>query len=1595
MKRQLLYTTAFLAVLILSAGAAPKKESTILPARAVDAGEKAKREENSWFSLLADEMVRFRLEPLKSVSLPAMEEVSSVLPAYAKSSRIDESRYRSAAKKLDADYILSHKYEIRKKDKTIHYYLDLVSLEDRRSVFIFEKNIPFDRLGPELDKCMVTMLEKIGVNSGAELKHFRIAALGGDFRQVKKMGELLLPGRNRREARLDAEGYEKILHRDHKFTLAYYLGARAHYKAGQFAAAATHIEKLLDITPKHPTLNLMLIRSLRLAGKYDNAISHYNVCKKLDIIDTHFMLEKALSHEGQKKISAAKKLYRRILQINPKEVTSLTRLAMHYNNAGHYKTAYNYSSKLTRLYPQNGIGFYEHARCLQGLGQTAKALKAAQKAQKLLPRNESASVLLGEMYKRQKNFSAAAEMYETAAKLAPKNVNYRLEAAKAVESDGKLLESYSYLKKQEKKFRENAAYIKTLGLIAFRIDNIKAARSYLETAISKSDNDGEALLTLADCYRNDKEYDKAVRMYKRALPLTNEGDRCRLDLARCYLEKKNPTTAQVHLRKILRKNPPRDAHQLMADAYLMRKQTKSALTHYKNERHYYGATPYLQKQIALIHYDRSELKAARTAFRKLAKIAPDDAQPYYYLTVIALRWGLRSRAENRLEKAEKLGRGSAKVHFLIGNAYVQNQLYNQAVKHYQSSLQLDNDSKQTLLALASAQFKAGKDSDGAQTYINLFKLDPNSNYKYLAEAGHIYHKLGESHKAKTAFKRFVKTGYKEASVNAALAKILYKEREYHEVVSLLKNIQKSSHFSPEHKLMLGHAYSEAGQFENALPLLKSFTSSNPKHARALKLCAVAYEKSGELRNAVRTYETFMKVSDDLNSADYSYHLGTLYEKINNQKKAISHYESNLAKNPKDLRSLDKLARIHFRSKNWEKAKGILQKAAKLDKAPSYIHLMLARALGALGETEASSLAYSHYLSIEKDNGKVWKEYGTLLFIKDEHPQAVSTLSKAKSFLSEDAEIPFMIGKSLIKLGRHKKALAFLIDALDLDRNNTQILEKIAFCHRRLDNTSELMRTLKRWCDLDMKRYDIRLELGELYLAHRQISSAVKVLDVACDLRPSEEITHRLLAQAYEKQNKDKLRLYHLEAASNHAPRNYDNHFQLARYYIGNKQDKKAESHLVRTIELNSNHARAHFEYGRILLERDDLNKAHSVLETAALLNSENAHCLALYAYSALKLGKTKLAQEKIAAAQREDASDPQVLYLTGLINQSSGQKENAKQVMKQALKKSPKDAQYLESMGDLLVEEMKFKEACKHYLKAWERGGFSNQRAFKLGVALTLDRKHKEASDFFKKVVGKNPDHGEAMYRLTDVYCRIGNIKKAKATLERFDSRKNLTWMQAARGRIYEREERSSAAWIAYTAAHRLDPDNPHVNAGFGRLLMNRNSHDSAITYFAYARSHDPQNVEIMMNKATCHEKVGQLTEASNLYEAVVSYYPEYPGIHMTIASLKTKQREYHAAINHLKNGLEMYPKNNKLRFELGRLYHRTSQYRNAIHAYEKSTGSWWRRENVEALRLIGQIYHSKLADDEKAEKYFKKYVRAGGKKEKVDKMIQKLSDRG
>jgi tetratricopeptide (TPR) repeat protein len=1564
---------------------------SILISRPQDVGTDSKTQE-LWAVALIDRLLRFRFEPLSEVEVAKIDDIVKVVPDINNFSvSIPENIFFSAAPKLKMKNVMVTRFEVLQKTRSIRLYVEIQAVSDQRILAQEESDISFDSVGTGIDRCITLMVKRINKNtSPVTIRFLELSLLSNNFKSLYRLGELFTEEQKSTPELLFKE-YEKLIEHDPQMLLAYHNCALFAFSSGKYAKSAQYYKQLLDLASVHTELYYPLAQSYRLAGQFTEGLNTVAMSEKLRLKSVDLLIEKALDYEGLNQRGYAISIHQQVLSMDSLQPGSLLYLAREKNNSSQYQEALTLIQKLIKISPANGHAYFEQSKSLSALGQYDKSYEAIKKAASLLPENAQIQIWLGDCNVRKQKFGEAAQNFHTALQSEPDNLDLYIKTAHAMTLDNHAFDALSLLRRIEQKFTGNLTLKKEIALLEFSEGNYEKALPYLELYCTSNKTDPEALLTLGKIYIQTADYQKAVSILNTALQLSADKIVCRLFLADAYFRKKEYPAAETLLNQVIAEKPLKNAHRMAGELMLAKGDKRQALTHFLKERELHGDLLALQEQIALLNFQLGFFIPAKAEFARLIELNDKHPLARYYLSILHLREGDMKSAEFFLEDARTFGPGDEEVFYQLGTYYSTNSTYEKAIKAFQKSLTFNQSSERALLGCAQAFRQIGKDSAVAEIFVTLFALNNAQYSSKLAEAGHLFLRTKNLQKAEATYSEFLKKGYKDFSVNASYSSILFVRKEYPKVISLLERADGNWKQDQKVALMLAESYNETGNFTAALTWCSVLLSKDQNSRPGLRISANSYEKTGDTLSALSMYDRYIKLPADEFRNDFLFHSGELYEKKKLTANAIARYECAIREFPQDMRSYEQLGFLYYNNKNFNDASRILTQAIKNPAAPAKLIKLLARTDVALNNLIEAESLYKKYLSQVATDAEGWSELGFIYFNQNQFESAVPPFTKATSIKTDDFESLRALGICYVTLKKYSSAISPLGRARTIQKNNTELIDLTVKCYRKLDETTSLVALLREWLAIDPKRFDTKMELGKILIEEKKITEAISMFEDAIRFIPTDATPYLYLSKAYEIQGNDSIRLSYLKSALKYSQPNWEVHYQLARYYIGKNIQQDAAIQLQKSIDLNPSNTELHFEFGNLLYSKGQFTQALAEYRTALSITPNNPLYLISVALASAKTGDKKGSMDYLTVALGKNSSDVRVLYLAGMTYRECNRMESATQMLSEVIKLDSTHAAAWEALGDCSLESFKFTEATQYYFKSWERGGFNETRAFKLGTALSYDRKFTESRDFFETLLSHNPNHEVALYKVIESSCEIGDLKKARKLLTQFKS--NTTpWMQLAQGKLFESEKNGEAAITAYTIAKRIAPEHPYVHAGLGRTYLFKGQYDSAINYLSTAMTYDTLNMQYLIYLGNTFERAGDTNSATLYYSEVDKRYPLHPEVHALMANLKFAVKDYASAARILERGIEYHPNDANLRFMLGKAFEGDDLYERAIEQYQTAL-KIGKGQPVEALRFIGNIYYGKLINNKKAKEYYKKYVKAGGINQDVELTMKKIED--
>jgi len=1556
---------------------------TLLLGRAVNASAGT---DEQWVTAVIETALEFKLAAIADINLVNSDTIRKYLPAHADFSVIPEdSDYLDVGKKVKADYIGVQKFEVGR-DKSVFYYMEIMSVKTREVVSTVERTFKIKRLGAELDEVVTMILKDFKVTPPRELARFlKVPVVGEDLRAGKILGDCIV--RDRFSTVVDsvklAADYRTICEREQNMPIAYYRAGYFFLALGKYSDAAEAFNLLFLGFPEYTPVYIPLAKAFRKAKRQQDAVRIALLGEKRGIADAELISERALSFLEMGKPNEAEDAYKRILAKDPENPYALAFYARLNNDAKNPKEALIYVDKLLKLKAQLGSAYLEMGRSLILMNRAADAVGALTKAVAALPNEIEPVLLLGDAHLAAKQYKEALALFENAIQKAGDNIDLYLKAAFAADKSGDPQKALSILKSVEQKFSNHGGLQKEMGLLELSNGDSANARIHLEAGMRAGAEDERVITGLGWIYVNAGEYDKAATMFTKALLITSDKNSCKIGLAMVYIKKGETRRAVALIEEVSSaKISIPGLNGMLGDAMVAKGEKTSALVYYRKERSLGTSDKILQGKIAQLSFELEVPNTARAEYERLVKIDGGSTTAFYRLTVLSLKLKDATAAQGYLDKAIKSGDTDDATWYEIGNGYSGLGMSSRALEAYNRSVQKNPSNEAVWKAIIALQQKSGNDSATAESNMKLYSVN-NKYSSNLADAGRLFEKTGQLEKAKKAYSTFLSNKHEDADVRIRLAMLEYAAKKYSAVIPLLQPVPALTLGTKYGKVLI-ECYVNEKQHAKALPLIEYVLGRLPKDVETIEWAAMAYEAGKQPADAIKMYQKYLLIVGK--HQEYAYHVGELLEQTGKAEAALAQYKANIRLYPADSRNYSRLAAMYVEAKEWKSAVTMLEKMLTFEAASPKILGLLAKANMELGNKKEAMGYLRNYIKSAPNDSAAWYELGMLYYNSKEFANAAKSLERAAQLIKRPSlEIYTLIGKSYLTTGDTALATGFFENARNVDKNDKEVVRTLVRCYRFAKDQRLLLGALSDLLRMEPENDDVRIEIAGMYLAELKYTEAAKLFEEALQKKTCDVSLRLKLAAVYEKQNDQKKWLFHLQAASKCNPKDAELLFQIGRYYFEKQNKLQAERYLKKALMINKEMATANYMLGSMLLERKVYKSAGAFLSRAVAAESSNLDYRVLLAEAFYKQERYDDAFKVIGPVAGSDKIRPDALRMIGLLYKALGNPDTAKQILENALLVEKNCTECYLALGDLYFDEADFQNAATRYQRAFDNAGYSKEAALRLAHCYMKMDKVDNARELYERVISQNPGEGEALFRLISIYLSKKMTGPARTVLTKNGYNKN-GWYYLSEAVVAEAENNINAAMIAYANALKLIPEVTEVQAGCGRLSLVKKKYPAAIKYFGLAMGGDPNNVDLMYGMAQAYAGSGDFPTALELFQEVLRQRPDYPGAHLMMAKIYSKKKEHEMAISILEEGARIDKRSYMLYFILGREYQVTGNTAAAIDNFSKAI-KIDEQKGLEAYRYIGNIYY-KDGNEKKAKKYYATYIRLGGKNKKIQRYM-------
>lgn len=293
----------------------------------------------------------------------------------------------------------------------------------------------------------------------------------------------------------------------------------------------------------------------------------------------------------------------------------------------------------------------------------------------------------------------------------------------------------SYLEKALQQAPNTPSFYNSLGNIYKNLGQIEDAIDAYHKAMQLNPNNASALNNLGNIYYQQGKFDEAIKHYQAAIKLRNNFADAHFNLGMVYLKQNQPSTAIIKFKEALDYDPQHfEANKQIGIFLQQQEKYPEAIKHYKiclqilpqaiEVRHNLAAAlvklhkteeaienfeavlrqdpdhiPTLQN-LGAIYLQANKLNQALPFYLRLVTKAPDK-ETYYNLGVIYMDKDHHQDAIIYFKEALKMDSYYLDAHLNIAATYLKLEDYDNAIKHYQTALEIQPDNIEIKYILAA------------------------------------------------------------------------------------------------------------------------------------------------------------------------------------------------------------------------------------------------------------------------------------------------------------------------------------------------------------------------------------------------------------------------------------------------------------------------------------------------------------------------------------------------------------------------------------------------------------------------------------------------------------------------------------------------------------------------------------------------------------------------------------------------------------------------------------------------------------------------------------------------------------------------------
>jgi tetratricopeptide (TPR) repeat protein len=648
--------------------------------------------------------------------------------------------------------------------------------------------------------------------------------------------------------------------RDGNYNLGVLLMAK-----GSPAEAITHFERVRP-TDVATTFNLITacFQSKRTAEALRMA-TELSSQNKSDV-KVHFNLGVLLASQAQYKFAQVE--FEKADALQPGTFEILFNLGQTLLRNGNNTQAELVLTRAMKLKPDSSELLYMIAQVYSNESRPLDALDLLLRAHKIAPENPDIILLMAQISMSQNYYEDAIPLLEAGLKVAPQRPDLLAALGQSYFMSGKADKAIEVFK-QLLEVDHSARSYAYLGLSYRNLGRFDEAKQAFQTGLKLDPHSSSCLFNLGYIAERQGDAALAESMFQQALHANPDYADALLELANLRITEKKYTDAQELLRRYVKvSHSPATGYYKLAMVERNLHETAAAdrdLGVFQTLSKNVSAGPYPYEHLFDYIDNRSKLAPGVreqldiTELNEQIKKHPDQPEDLYLLAEAYLKAGRAEDAKTTVAQLDKISAGDFRTLTGTGVLLARYHLYDDAIQHFQTALQVNPVSDEVKFDLANAYFRKRlypQALDAAGT----ISAEGQKDNAYLALLGDIYAHLGDTARAEEIFRSVISRNPDNDQGYLSLSLLQFRTNDIKGAKETL--LQGQARIPASGKILWGlgvasvlegNTAEAAQQFERAVEML-------PEWPGSYSMLGVFYFQTGQIAKAKEVLSRFKNSS---------------------------------------------------------------------------------------------------------------------------------------------------------------------------------------------------------------------------------------------------------------------------------------------------------------------------------------------------------------------------------------------------------------------------------------------------------------------------------------------------------------------------------------------------------------------------------------------------------------------------------------------------------------------------------------------------------------------------------------------------------------